>query len=197
MRHKAEFRHKGPEFRHKAEFRQKKSEFSHKVEFRHKESEFSHKVEFRHKGPNSVISWNSDRRRQNSDIRNQDPVSRLNPDPSDPHQPSVVQYRLRYSSTKDYKMKATCQSQWKQLRIFSVKMKPNFRARMLHGNIKKGIINIHLNIRSLYNKMSEVRNLVQKEKPHILGISEAELKRNNHNIKCLKLPGYDLLLPGS
>ena len=45
--------------------------------------------------------------------------------------------------------------------------------------------------------MSEVRNLVQKEKPHILGISEAELKRNNHNIKCLKLPGYDLLLPES
>ena len=43
MRRKAEFRHKGPEFRHKAEFRQKESEFSHKVEFRHKESEFRHK----------------------------------------------------------------------------------------------------------------------------------------------------------
>ena len=43
------------------------------------------------RSPNSVIRWNSDRRCQNSDIRNQDPVTRLNPDPSDPHQPSVVQ----------------------------------------------------------------------------------------------------------
>ena len=45
--------------------------------------------------------------------------------------------------------------------------------------------------------MSEIRNLIQKEKPHILGISEAELKKKNHDLKCLKLPGYDLLLPHS
>ena len=100
-------------------------------------------------------------------------------------------------SMKNYKMKGSCQVQWMQPRVNSIKVKPNFRARMLHGNIKKGIINLHLNIRSLYNKMSEVRNLIQKEKPHILGISEAELKKKNHDLKCLKLPGYDLLLPHS
>ena len=103
----------------------------------------------------------------------------------------------RSSSMRDFKMQASYNLKWKQLRIYSIKMKPNFRARMLHGNIKKGITNIHLNIRSLYNKMSEVRSLVQKEKPHILGISEAELKKNNHDIRSLKLPGYDLLLPQS
>ena len=73
----------------------------------------------------------------------------------------------------------------------------NFEARYLHGNIKKGVVNMHINIRSLYKKMGEVKNLVKQEKPHILGISEAELKSSHHSLCNLKLPGYDLLLPKS
>ena len=41
----------------------------------------------------------------------------------------------------------------------------------------------------------EVKNLVQQEKPHILGISESELQRNHHSVDKLKVPGYNLLLP--
>ena len=56
---------------------------------------------------------------------------------------------------------------------------------------------MHVNIRSLYNKMSEVKNLIQKQKPHILGISEANLKKSHHSTSSLKIPGYDLILPKS
>ena len=73
----------------------------------------------------------------------------------------------------------------------------NFMARYLHGNIRRGVVNMHVNIRSLYNKMGEVKNLVKQEKPHILGISESELRRNHHDINSLKIPGYDVLLPKS
>ena len=47
------------------------------------------------------------------------------------------------------------------------------------------------------NKMFEIRQLAHKEKPHILGISEAELRNGAHNLSDLKLPGYALLLPKS
>ena len=73
----------------------------------------------------------------------------------------------------------------------------NFEAKYLHGNIRRGIKNIHVNIRSIYNKINEVKQLVKKEKPHILGISEAELRKKNHSLDKLKVPGYDLLLPKS
>ena len=73
----------------------------------------------------------------------------------------------------------------------------NFKAKLLHGNIKKGIKNIHVNVRSICNKMGEIRLLAHKEKPHILGISEAELRNGAHNLSDLKLPGYTLLLPKS
>ena len=73
----------------------------------------------------------------------------------------------------------------------------NFKAKLLHGNIRKGIKNIHVNVRSLYNKLSEVKLLVQKQKPHILGISEAELRKGAHSLLDLKVPGYALLLPKS
>ena len=73
----------------------------------------------------------------------------------------------------------------------------NFQAKYLHGNIKRGIKNIHVNIRSIYNKMSEVKQLVKNEKPHILGISEAELRKRSHSLDKLKVPGYVLLLPKS
>ena len=56
---------------------------------------------------------------------------------------------------------------------------------------------MHVNIRSLFNKISEVKHLILQEKPHILGISEAELKKNIHQLEKLKVPGYDLLVPKS
>ena len=37
---------------------------------------------------------------------------------------------------------------------------PNYQARYLHGNRKRGVLNMHVNIRSLYNKMTEVKNPV-------------------------------------
>ena len=69
----------------------------------------------------------------------------------------------------------------------------NFQAKIIHGNIKT----IHVNIRSMFNKMKEVKQLVHKEKPHILGISEAELRKRSHSLDHLKVPGYVLLLPKS
>ena len=45
---------------------------------------------------------------------------------------------------------------------------------------------MHVNIRSLYNKMNEVKNFIQNEKPHILGISETELKRSHHSENWLR-----------
>ena len=44
--------------------------------------------------------------------------------------------------------------------------KPNFLARIVNGNIKRGLVNMHINIRSMYNKLSEVKNLIKKENPH-------------------------------
>ena len=86
---------------------------------------------------------------------------------------------------------------WKQYITIGMKQTSNFKARCLHGNPKRGIKNMHVNIRSLYNKMGEVKNMIQKEKPHILGISEAELRKNHHSEKSLKVPGYELILPKS
>ena len=57
---------------------------------------------------------------------------------------------------------------WTQLFNLGGNQTVNFRARYLHGNIKRGIINIHVNIRSLYNKVSEVKRLVQQERPIFL-----------------------------
>ena len=45
--------------------------------------------------------------------------------------------------------------------------------------------------------MGEVRLLAHKEKPHILGISEAELRKGAHSLADIKVPGYVLLLPKS
>ena len=108
----------------------------------------------------------------------------------------------KYTSTKLHGLKYSLnhggnEYQWKQFRVFSINQTANYRARMLNGNIKRGIKNMHINIRSLYNKMSEVKNLILREKPHILGISEAELKKTHHNVNSLKVPGYELLMPAS
>ena len=46
----------------------------------------------------------------------------------------------------------------------------NFKIKCVNGNIVRGVKNIHVNIRSLYNKISEVKNFIAQEKPHILGL---------------------------
>ena len=78
------------------------------------------------------------------------------------------------------------------------KMNSNFWARYVYGNksIVKGIKNYHLNIRSLSKKISEVKYVIKNENPHLLGLSECEL-RKPFDEKILKVPGYDLLFPRS
>ena len=75
----------------------------------------------------------------------------------------------------------------------------NFEARYLHGNIqrKKGILNMHLNIRSLQNKVYEVKQIIKENKPTILGLSECELLKDKVEEKTLKIPGYKILFPKS
>ena len=79
------------------------------------------------------------------------------------------------------------------------KLTPNFLAKYLHGNIKKGILNLHLNIRSLNNKVGEVKKLIKDHSPHILGLSECELRKVNdeYDESKLKIPGYLVLFPKS
>ena len=76
---------------------------------------------------------------------------------------------------------------------------PNFLAKYIHGNIKKGILNLHLNIRSLNNKVGEIKKLVKDHSPHVLGLSECELRKvnNEFNENKLKVPGYQILFPKS
>ena len=57
----------------------------------------------------------------------------------------------------------------------------------------------HLNIRSLKNKVQEVKQITATVKPHLFGLSECELKNNTEtfDINKLKVPGYKLELPKS
>ena len=48
--------------------------------------------------------------------------------------------------------------QWTHLFILGSNQSTNFQARYPHENIKRGIVNIHVNIRSLYNKVTEVKD---------------------------------------
>ena len=77
----------------------------------------------------------------------------------------------------------------------------NFKARYIHGNpaTKRGIKNLHLNIRSLGNKMFEIKNVIKENKPHILGLSECELRKvqGYFDENRLKVPGYSILFPKS
>ena len=61
----------------------------------------------------------------------------------------------------------------------------------------KGIYNSHFNIRSLNNKIGEVKNLVKQHSPNILGLSECELRKVNnfYDEDKLKIPGYKVLFP--
>ena len=63
--------------------------------------------------------------------------------------------------------------------------------------MENGLKNVHVNIRSLKYKIQEVKNIVQNNSPHILGLSEAELKKSTTDISTLKIPGYDILFPKS
>ena len=58
---------------------------------------------------------------------------------------------------------------------------------------------MHLNIRSLTNKVSEVKNLIKQHSPNILGLSECELRKvdNHYDEARLKIPGYKALFPKS
>ena len=83
--------------------------------------------------------------------------------------------------------------------IYTGRETGNFWAKYVNGNIRgaKGVHNMHLNIRSLKYKVSEVKNIVHSERPTILGLSECELKKDNLDTKALKIPGYDILYPKS
>ena len=84
------------------------------------------------------------------------------------------------------------------------KLAPNFYAKITYGNKVpakqiRGIKNIHLNIRFLQNKMADIQLFVSQEKPHILGLSECEIRKTQGSFdeNKLKLPGYRLLFPKS
>ena len=83
--------------------------------------------------------------------------------------------------------------------ISAVVVDHNFEARYLHGNIQKqkGILNMHLNIRSLRYKVYEVKQLIKEHNPSIFGLSECEIKKDRVDEKILKIPGYDILFPKS
>ena len=84
----------------------------------------------------------------------------------------------------------------------SKKQTNNFKAKYKHGNkqtVKRGIKSMHLNIRSLRNKLFEIKNVIKEHGPHILGLSEAQLKNNGgqYDENELKIPGYSILFPKS
>ena len=58
---------------------------------------------------------------------------------------------------------------------------------------------MHLNIRSLGNKVFELKSLVKEHTPHIFGVSECELRKvdGKFDEERLKIPGYNLLFPKS
>ena len=74
------------------------------------------------------------------------------------------------------------------------KQTTNSLARYRYGNRKdKGIRNIHVNIRSLKYKVQEVKCIIEEKSPHLIGLSETELKKDSTDIRNLKIPGYDIL----
>ena len=84
-----------------------------------------------------------------------------------------------------------------QFQIKGKRQTNNFLAKCKYGNRKKGIYNAHLNIRSLSNKVNEVKSLIKEHSPNILGLSECELRKinNQYDEAKLKIPGYKILFP--
>ena len=72
-------------------------------------------------------------------------------------------------------------------------------ARYLTGNIQKikGILNMHLNIRSLQHKVLEVKKVIKENNPTLIGLSECELSKEQIDVTTLKIPGYNILFPKS
>ena len=71
-------------------------------------------------------------------------------------------------------------------------------ARYKYGNKQeKGIKNMHINIRSIRNKMQEIKYIVQSHSPHVLGVSETEIHNNQIDVEQLKVPDSDKVLPKS
>ena len=84
------------------------------------------------------------------------------------------------------------------MRRLGKKSTTNFLARYRYGNKKEsGIKNIHINIRSMKNKMQDVKCIIDNMSPHIIGLAETELKKSTVRIENLKVPGYDILFPKS
>ena len=113
-----------------------------------------------------------------------------------PHNPVLCQYQ-QPSQLEHFKMGNTLQYPY-----LPKKTGGNFYARYTYGNrgVKnRGVKNMHLNIRSLGNKMSEIKNLIREHKPHVFGLSETEIKKNQKHFDedKLKIQGYDLLFPKS
>ena len=73
-----------------------------------------------------------------------------------------------------------------QLELIYVRIiqSPNFYAKITYGNKEKsasrGIKSLHLNVRSLKNKICDIKNIIKSHKPHLFGISECELKKSLH-----------------
>ena len=86
-----------------------------------------------------------------------------------------------------------------QFQAWGRKQTKNSLAKYVNGNRVKGIYNAHLNIRSLKNKVIEVKNLIKQHSPNILGLSECELRKVNNifDEQKLKIPGYTVLFPKS
>ena len=79
-----------------------------------------------------------------------------------------------------------------QFHVRGTKERYNFQAKYLNGNSQ-------LNIRSLNNKVVEIKNIVKEYSPNILGLSECELRKVNgyYDETKLKVPGYNTLFPKS
>ena len=86
-----------------------------------------------------------------------------------------------------------------QFRAKGRKQTANFLAKYVNGNRMKGIYNAHLNIRSLNNKVGEIKNIINQHRPNIFGLSECELRKVNNTFdeNKLKIPGYKVLFPKS
>ena len=90
----------------------------------------------------------------------------------------------------------TSLSYWAPLPAFWLSNKErNRNVRALNGNRQsRGIKLAHWNAGSAYlaNKMQEIEQVVSENHPHLLGISEANLKRG-HDLDDVQLQGYDLV----
>jgi hypothetical protein len=82
-----------------------------------------------------------------------------------------------------------------QLDNYAVKLAADYVAGPLHHVITLSLMQQrfpegwkYTKIVPLHKKKSTLKNLVKQEKPHILGISEAELKKSHHCISSLKIP---------